>query len=107
MKRCEGLYKKKYLIAVYDKDDNLVSVSGNAKLLSCAVRVALTRKLYKVYLIDVYEKHDDIFSFEDEIFLKEEQNNILTNKEKANKMGISLRTYQRRLKDEKIRNKIQ
>lgn len=107
--QCTKLYKGRYLIALYDKDDRLVDVGlrpsdlelfkhrpesfyeqtcrGDVKFYNC-----------NVYLIDCLEKHDDIFKEEDEIFL-EEINAIESKDEQleklAKELGISKRTAYR------------
>lgn len=76
------LYKGRYLIALYDKDDMLVDVGISPfDLLTCSVRphsfyenVSKGRNSifgYTIHLIDCLEEHDDIFSEEDKIFLDE------------------------------------
>lgn len=103
----KGLYKGKYLIAIYDKDDYLLDVVttpedfrfGNKDTL----RSELSRKLKnidtnkKIHLIDCTEKHSDIFAEEDKIFLKYvKQTRKKTAEEKAKELGINVRTYYRR-----------
>lgn len=100
-------YKKKYIIAIYDKNDFLIDVVLNPKELieyknkACAYsdisRIFNKRsKGYNVYFIDVTEKHNDIFSEEDEIFLQEfAESNKPTDTEIAKKYGINIRTYYR------------
>lgn len=105
------LYKGRYLIALYDKDDMLVDVGINAvELLTCSARphtfyenVAKGRNSifgYTIHLIDCLEQHDDIFAEEDKIFLDQ----LLLSKEhsieeriiaKAKELGISKRTAYR------------
>ena len=110
----KGLYKGKYLIAVYDKNDYLIDVAcmpsqlscfkNNESVMSYINRVAKgTQKSKRIYLIDVTEKHNDIFAEEDQLFLEyiEETNTSSLNqteinKQKAVELGISLRTYYRR-----------
>lgn len=107
----ETLYKGKYLIAVYDKDDNFIDCATNIVELKVfkpqtyygqATRKDITkhkfRKGYKVFLIDCLEKHYDIFAEEDEIFLNEQKicNSKMDIYEKlTKKYGKSLRTIQR------------
>lgn len=75
------LYKGRYLIAIYDKKDALVSVGENFNDLSLDSNYAylLMHKArmgentqYKIHLIDCKEKHEDIFKEEDDIFMEEE-----------------------------------
>lgn len=101
----KDLYKGRYLIAVYDKDENCIGVFKSIKELK---KLSSTYKIFyssfnskyfclfhKYYLIDCLEQHDDIFSEEDKEFLKECPD-IITNNVKANKLGISLRSYYRK-----------
>ena len=75
------LYKGKYLIAIYDKNDYLVDVSGNPSTLKCFKNSSVARSVISkvfngerknesIHFIDVFEKHDDIFSDEDKVFLE-------------------------------------
>ena len=97
----KGLYKGRYLIAVYDRNDYLVDVGLSVKELHCVKRI--THQMFsktthggyqsrKYYLIDCLEKHDDIFAEEDEIFLQE-INRIPTCAEEAKRLGVNIRTY--------------
>lgn len=105
------LYKGRYLIALYDKDDMLVDVGISPfDLLTCSVRphslyknVSRGRNSifgYTIHLIDCLEEHDDIFAEEDKIFLDEF---LLAKKysieeriiAKAKELGISKRTAYR------------
>lgn len=104
------LYKGRYLIALYDKDDVLVDVGANPFDLNCAIRphtlYANIRRGrhslfgYTIHLIDCLEIHDDIFAEEDKIFLDEF---LLAKKysieeriiAKAKELGISKRTAYR------------
>jgi hypothetical protein len=105
------LYKGRYLIALYDKNDMLVDVGLNPfDLLTCGHRPRTLYETlcrdrngifgYTIHLIDCLEKHDDIFAEEDKIFLDE----LLLTKEysveeriiaKAKELGISKRTAYR------------
>lgn len=105
------LYKGRYLIALYDKNDMLVDVGINPfDLLTCSIRphslyenVSRGRNSifgYTIHLIDCLEQHDDIFAEEDKMFLDE----LLLTKEhsieeriiaKAKELGISKRTAYR------------
>lgn len=105
----QKLYKGKYLIALYDKYDDCVGVFVSAKEMGqhiknislSSIKSMLARnqtiKGYTVYLIDCYEKHNDIFKKEDEEFLKIfNQTRQKTIKEKSQELGISERQYYRR-----------
>lgn len=109
----KGLYREKYLIAVYDKNDYLIDVACLPNELTCFKnqRRAIEymskivnghRRSSRFFLIDVTEKHNDIFAEEDQLFLeyvKSKQNPLNQteiDKQKASELGISLRTYQRR-----------
>lgn len=92
-----GLYNGKYLIAIYDKNDRPICVGGRVTDLTMKY---IARKLkhptsnYTIHLIDCFEKHNDIFAEEDEIFLKElfaEQQQKRLNKQCNNE-----RTFYRR-----------
>lgn len=118
------LYKNKYLIAYYDSNDLPLFVSGDInefyqfykqfsktskKILEQYLSAILACRVKSKYIkfINVYEKHNDIFTYEDEVFINEIPQ-IKTIKDKAKDAGISLREYQRRLsfikKIEKRRN---
>ena len=101
------LYKGRYLIAVYDKNDRFVDCATSIMQLkmfkSNSVYSQISRnqffsmRKYKVYLIDCLEKHDDVFAEEDEIFLQEESSvkKIDVYLALADKYHKSLRTIQR------------
>ena len=104
----KSLYKNRYLIAVYDNNENLVDVLCNSREVWKYCR-AFYRKnevsysKYKFYLIDCLEKHNDIFKEEDKIFLEEfeETRKSETRKNVENlmkKYNISLRTAYRKYK---------
>ena len=76
----KGLYKGKYIIAVYDKNGILIEVACSPKELRYYANYKVCRSTLsrisrglvtnnRVHLIDVTEKHDDIFSEEDEAFI--------------------------------------
>ena len=104
----KDLYKGRYLIGWYDKDDNCIGVFSSIKELN---EIKKTPNLYSIInhilnkkegenftqyrLIDCLEKHEDIFQEEDEIFLKECPEKV-TNKMKAKSLGLSLKTYYRK-----------
>lgn len=106
-----NLYRGRYLIAVYDKDDRCVCVASNLKELErmgnpCTLYSHLSRQCYsstpysinarkKYYLIDCLEKHNDIFVEEDKLFL-EEIEKIETIADIAKRLGVSERTIFRR-----------
>ena len=107
------LFKGRYLIALYDEEDNLVEVADNPRKLmhfknrpksfyEQRCRGDKRMQKCKVFLIDCLEKHDDVFAEEDEIFLEEykaEINNYKSIDEKmqeiANEIGVSKRTIYR------------
>ena len=107
------LYKGRYLIALYDKDDMLVDVGINPfDLLTCSFRpqslyenVSRGRNSifgYTIHLVDCLEQHDDIFAEEDKIFLDEFLNSLTGEYSieerivaKAKELGISKRTAYR------------
>lgn len=102
-----GLYKGKYLIALYDLNDNLIDVATSVSKLykfnswsslnhKLNYKNQSNRKMLKVYLIDCTEKHNDCFKEEDELFLFEIKTK--TDKQIAFELGISLRQYYRRKK---------
>lgn len=105
------LYKKRYLICLIDiYTDNIVSVYDNAVQFSGAYKVDgktilskafnkdyIFKKRYKIEFIDCYQKQDDIFKEEDEIFLKFiEEKEAPTIKELCEFKNISNRTFYRR-----------
>lgn len=103
------LYKGRYLIAVYDKDDYLIDVACSVKELKCptkksSVYSSISRNVHhkspthKYYLIDCLEKHNDIFAEEDRIFLESLPPKKQTLKEIAKEMGVSERTLYRKKK---------
>ena len=117
IKSYNKLYKGRYLIALYDKNDILVDVGtlpseielfkrrpasfyeqtcrGDGRLFGC-----------RVYLIDCLEKNNDIFSEEDEIFLEEIGAIKSVDKqleEIAKRNGVSKRTAYRWRKIGKIK----
>ena len=83
-----GLYKEKYLIAIYDNKDNIINVGGiprdiyndcdSQEYNSLYIRIKrILEQKYekqnkgtKVFLIDCFEEHEDIFNYEDKEFLK-------------------------------------
>ena len=102
-----NLYKGRYLIAIYDKDDFLIDVVSTVKelknsnletfasILSRATR-GKRQTPAKYFLIDCLEEHDDCFQEEDKKFL--EFSKKKSRKEIANDLGISYRTFLRRKK---------
>jgi hypothetical protein len=104
------LYKDKYLIALYDKHDNLVDVGLRPKELElykdnprtfyeCVCRGDKTFRGCKLFLIDCTVVHDDIFKEEDEIFIKEivepAKSTDAKVKDISKKLGVSKRTVYR------------
>lgn len=105
------LYKDRYIIAVYDQEDRLIDVGAdiaefNGKYPSLEFRLwsiharnhnYTNRDGLKFHLIDVFEKHDDIFQEEDQLFLEMVDNGVhKTNKQLAEEMGVSLRSFYRK-----------
>ena len=110
------LYKGRYLIAVYDNNDQFVDCATSIMQLkmfkSKSVYSQISRnqffsmRKYKIYLIDCLEKHDDVFAEEDEIFLQDLQcykSKTDIYKSLAEKYGKSLRTIQRLVSKGKIK----
>ena len=77
----KGLYRGRYLIAVYDKNDMLIGVADNAKELakwyknehvaaSC-MNHAIEKDIVdnRLFFIDIFESHTDCFRLEDKKFL--------------------------------------
>lgn len=104
-----NLYKGRYLIAVYDKDDYLIDVACSVKELKNiskkrSVYSSISRNIHhkspvhKYHLIDCLEKHNDIFAEEDEIFLKSDFLEHKTIQQIAKELGISERTLYRKQK---------
>ena len=106
------LYKGRYLIALYDKNDMLVDVGINPYDLKCTkaphtlyeniCRGRYSLFGYTLHFIDCLEIHDDIFKEEDELFLKQYADIVgkdfaMTKKmeQEAKKLGISKRTAYR------------
>lgn len=101
-----NLYKGRYLIAVYDEEDNFIdcatSVVGLKNLHKKSVYSQISRGKFwgvrnkmKTILIDCLEKHDDIFAEEDKIFLEEINKEDLRRAElrkRAEQLGITLGT---------------
>lgn len=81
----KGLYKGRYLIAIYDKWDYPVIIADNPKQLinfyknknsaaSSMAHIMNGREKLNVYFIDVLENHSDIFRLEDYLFIKNFEN---------------------------------
>lgn len=115
------LYRDRYLIAIYDNEDNLIDVGCNGyDFLSVnynAVYQALLRGFksnktvvncrktnYRYFIIDCKEKHDDCFAEEDEKFLEWINAKPSTCKEKAKELGVNLRTYMRYKHNNKLKH---
>lgn len=106
----KGLYKGRYIIAIYDKNDYLIDVVFSPKEMTGYSNANSARSFLShilkgqcvgmhIHLIDIMEKQDDIFAEEDRIFLDfVKETKGLTNKEKAKAIGMSERTYYRRKK---------
>ena len=112
------LYKDRYLIALYDKNDYLVDVGVQPKELNLFRRrvSSFYEKVsrgdkrywgYKIFFIECKEKHEDVFKEEDKLFLQEIENSKQGKDEKleeiAKKLGISKRTAYRWVKKGKIK----
>ena len=115
------LYKGRYLIALYDKDDMLVDVGMNPfDLSTCSISPkSLSENIsrgrnsifgYTIHLIDCLEQHNDIFAEEDNIFLDEFLNYLTKEYSKeerlieiAKELGISKRTAYRWKKQGKLK----
>lgn len=113
-----NLFKGRYIIAVYDAndDEDLLGVFDNPNdmkeflqteyadtVISRYIKTFGTFPIircnkYIFYFIDVIEKHNDVFTFEDKEFLKCYKNSR-TNKQVAycKRNNISRRTYYRRI----------
>ena len=112
----KGLYKGKYLIAVYDKSGYLLDVACSPSELTCfkSQRIAIEyinqianghRVSDRIFLIDVTEKQHDVFAAEDQLFLEHiEITRKRTNKEIIKELGINERTYYRRKIAERVYN---
>lgn len=106
MERSKKLYKGRFLIAIYDKRDYLLEVlvsPSESKLYSKrSLFEMLSRKMknpakYKnIYLIDVFEKHNDAFADEDKIFLNFVKNSNISDAKIAEHLGINLRSLYRK-----------
>ncbi len=103
----KGLYKGKYLIAVYDKSGYLIDVACFPTELTCfknkrqgcnyISQIAGGHRVSdKIFLIDVTEKHNDVFDKEDKLFLEYiEGTRKKTIQEKAKELNMNVRTYYR------------
>lgn len=118
----QNLYKGKYIIAVYDSnDEDLLGVFDNPneleKLLDTKyAKTIIARYIktfgtfpvikcnkYNFYFIDIYETHNDIFKREDKEFLKFYKETRRPNlQDICKERGISQTTYyrQRRLENQ-------
>ena len=103
------------MIAVYDEDDCLIDVGFNINELSICINpssfrsnlsrhLSGKRKNQKIYLIDLLENHNDCFCLEDKVFLKEFEEDFKTDNQRAEELGVSLRTYYRYKAKERIKN---
>ena len=111
----KGLYKDKYLIVYYDKDELPLIVSDNATDFSekyakyreikdghntfgnLSKIFKGERKSNRIKLVEADTVTDDCFKEEDEDFIRFiNENRKKTKKEKANELGITARTYFRR-----------
>ena len=115
-----SLYKGRYLIAVYDDNDNFIDCGTSIKELTFMKHRTIveqlsrgsffTKKKKHIYLIDCLEKHNDCFNEEDEIFLKEIGNKPTTKTARyellAKRFGVGLRTIYRWEQLGKLNNKL-
>lgn len=99
----------KVLYALYDKDDNFIDCGFSLKEIGIDSDTAWRfchktswRKLYKIPL----EVQDDIFKEEDETFIKEFEQQVYTDEERAKMLGINIRTFYRRKAKEKLKGKV-
>lgn len=101
------LFRNRYLVAIYDKQDRLVDVIGAPSELKgnnkYSVKNGVNRVINrhksskKYYIIDCLEVHDDIFKEEDEEFIKFiNQEKTKTQREIALDLGMSERNYYRK-----------
>lgn len=115
----ERLYKGKYLIAVYSRNDEMEYCEGvyesieqlarytDVKYIKCVISRSLQTYhtfptieygMYKFCFIDIYEKHDDIFQEEDKLFIEfYEQNRKESIADFCDRKKIPLRSFQRHL----------
>lgn len=104
------LYKKRYLIAVYDKKDFCVGVYDNildfakiyklkANSIYCAFKNTETEiklRKYTIYFIDTLKVNNDIFADEDKIFKSEFKRDFLSNSDWCKYNNIKERTFYRK-----------
>lgn len=82
----KNLYKGRYLIAIYDKNDECIGVFKSVRELKENNDINQPYSIFykmlngeygkmfsKYYLIDCLEEHDDIFKEEDKLFLQERE----------------------------------
>lgn len=111
MERSKKLYRGRFLIAIYDKRDYLLEVLANPSesklyhkqsLYEILSRKMRNLKKYKnIHLIDVFEKHNDIFAQEDRIFFNFVKNSKVSDAKIAEHLGISLRSLYRKKRQSK------
>ncbi len=93
--------KMKVLFALYDKNDNFINCGFSLAEIGIPQGTSWflqnTIKKHKLYRIPL-EEQNDIFKEEDALFINEFEEQCCTYKERAERRGISLRTYFRRLK---------
>ena len=123
----KGLYKGKYLIGLYDKEDYPLFIADNAvefikayrRLFGVSDRTRVYRSLkqlrqkncscyentkFKAYLIEADDVTHDCFEDADKDFINFiSDNRKKTNDDIAAEMGISLRTFYRRKAKGKIK----
>lgn len=103
----KGLYRGRYLIVVLDENGNVEKVCDqpcdnceNKNSFKSTVSRAFNGKENRkdILFIDVFEKHDDIFSEEDEAFIEYIKKDIKKSaKDKAEELGMSERDYYRKV----------
>lgn len=102
-----GLYRNRYLLALYDKDDFIIGVYDNVKELcdhlgckSGSIRSAVCRQQRHVHLIDVLSVEDDEFAETDEYILQMYKSGQIAGQsvaEHADRVGCSARTLYRKM----------
>lgn len=119
------LYNGRYLICVLDKHtDNILYVFDNPKEFSNMIKKNVSTSIsrafvnpdyiingkYKIEFIDCMTVNNDIFMEEDKIFIDFVKNNIninkISNKNLCKILHISERTFYRKIKNSKVRQKV-
>ena len=88
----------KVLFAVYDENDYLINTGFSLAEVGVAWHNSWfwqhRNKKVKLYRIPL-ESQDDVFKQEDDLFIREFENEIYTNDEIAKQQGVSVRTIYR------------